>query len=426
MSQDSIKSAAKTLAGGIIAAYNDRSDPIPGLFGDPYYFWEDGVVWNSLISYAYLTGDSQYNAIVSEALQHQIGDFDAFMPVNQTKTLGNDDQSFWALAALTAAEVGLAKPEGLEWVDLAKNVFDIQVQRWDNETCGGGLRWQIFTFNNGYNYKNTLSNGNFFLLGARLAQFTGNKTYAEWAEKAFDWSQEVGLVSDEWLVYDGTDAEAGCQSVNHIVWSATHGAYLEGASILFNTSNGESEKWRDAVSGFVNSSSVFQDGDSSVLFEAACEENGKCDIDQRAFKGLAARSYARAAISAGFQSGPIDSVLRASAKAAAASCDGEGDDVECALRWNDDGDDKVKVKEEGLGETFAALEAVQALLYSQTGSIVSGNATTNQTTSPSGTPSGSPSGTSGAAAPENTGAAGRLEIAGSVVFMATLVAFVGL
>jgi mannan endo-1,6-alpha-mannosidase len=29
------------------------------------------------------------------------------MPSNQSKTLGNDDQAFWGMAAMTAAETGL-------------------------------------------------------------------------------------------------------------------------------------------------------------------------------------------------------------------------------------------------------------------------------------------------------------------------------
>jgi mannan endo-1,6-alpha-mannosidase len=233
---DSIKSAAKTLASGIVASYNESlaQNLIPGLFDDTYYWWESANVFTELIEYSYLTDDSQYNGLISEALQHQLGDFDAFMPPNQTKTLSNDAQSFWGLASLTAHEAGLPKPAGGEWLDFAANVWNIQVQRWDAETCDGGLRWQIFTFNNGYGYRNSISNGNFFLLSSRLAYLTGNTTYYDWASKSYAWSKEVGLVSDDYFVFDGTDDHLNCTTVNHIQWSNNHAIYTEGSALMYN------------------------------------------------------------------------------------------------------------------------------------------------------------------------------------------------
>lgn len=212
-----------------------------GLFGDgtkPYYWWESGAVWSAFISYGQLTGDTSFNSNVSKALWGQIGDFDAFMPANQSKTLGNDDQATWAQAAMTAAEVGLPKAEGMkpDWIDVARNVFTTLVLRWDGKTCGGGLRWQIFSFNNGYDYKNSYSNAHLFLLSARLAQFekNGNKTYADWAEKSFKWMQDVKLIDDNYHIYDGTDASKNCSQVNHIQWTYNHGLLVEGAAIMFN------------------------------------------------------------------------------------------------------------------------------------------------------------------------------------------------
>jgi mannan endo-1,6-alpha-mannosidase len=238
---DSIKSAAKTLAGGIISFYNDslKKDHVPGLFPTPYYWWEAGSVLNALVEYSYLTGDSQYDATVAQALQFQVGQDNAYMPANQTNTLGNDDQSTWGLAALTAAEVGFQKPANAQWVDYAVNVWNTQAARLDaefsdNGACGGGLRWQLLTFNNGYDYKNSMSNGNFFLLSARLAKFTGNTTYSQYAEKSFKWSTGVGLVTKDFHVYDGTDSRMNCSSINRIQWTSNQGIYTEGAALMFN------------------------------------------------------------------------------------------------------------------------------------------------------------------------------------------------
>lgn len=163
-----------------------------------------------------------------------MGEYD-FMPENQTKTLGNDDQSFWGLAAMTAAEAELTAPNDVgDWIDLAINVFNVQAERWNTDSCDGGLKWQIFSFNNGYNYRNSISNGNFFLLSARLAKFTGNSTYSEWAQKAMDWEQKVGLISDDYAVYDGTSDTTNCSQVNHIQWSMDSAIFAEGAALMYN------------------------------------------------------------------------------------------------------------------------------------------------------------------------------------------------
>lgn len=49
------------------------------------------------------------------------------------------------------------------------------VARWDNTTCDGGLHWQIYPSNpNGLDY-NSVSNGGFFQVSARLARATENE-----------------------------------------------------------------------------------------------------------------------------------------------------------------------------------------------------------------------------------------------------------
>ncbi|KAF2029972.1 mannan endo-1,6-alpha-mannosidase [Setomelanomma holmii] len=409
-STDSIKSAAKSLAGGIVSFYNEtlQKDLTLGLFPDPYYWWEAGIVFNALIGYSYLTGDSQYDSLISEALQHQIGDHDAFMPPNQTKTLGNDDQSSWGLAAMTAAEVGFPKPANLNWIDLVVNVWNTQAERIDYATCGGGLKWQIFTFNNGYNYKNSMSNGNFFLLSARLAKFTGNSTYTQYANQIYKWSNDIGLVSD-FHVFDGADDKKNCSQVNHIQWTAAHGVYTEGAALMFNMTG--AQNWTDTVNGFVNASSVFQaTKDNPVIIETACENNGKCDVDQRAFKGIFARTMARAALAAPFASGTISKILSASAQGAVSVCT-SGGKPSCSLSWADADSkwEQASASDGNLGEVYDALEVVQGLLYPSAKSLQTANGGGSSSSS-SATQSGGASRSSGASSPQNTGAAGTIAV----------------
>lgn len=149
---------------------------------------------------------------------------------------GNDDQGFWALSAMSAAEKNFPDPpaDQPQWLALAQGVFNSQALRWDNLTCGGGLRWQIYTFNAGYGYKNTISNGCFFQLAARLARYTGNATYAEWAEKTYEWTASIGLLSKDYKLFDGSDSTLNCSELNHIQWTYNAGIFLAGAAYMYN------------------------------------------------------------------------------------------------------------------------------------------------------------------------------------------------
>jgi len=117
------------------------------------------------------------------------------MPANQTHSEGNDDQCFWGLAAMAAAEMNFPNPpsDQPQWLALAQAVFNEQWARWDSQNCGGGLRWQIFPFNSGYDYKNSISNGCMLHLGARLARYTGNQSYVDYADQIYTWMSTVGI-----------------------------------------------------------------------------------------------------------------------------------------------------------------------------------------------------------------------------------------
>ena len=158
------------------------------------------------------------------------------MPPNQTKDEGNDDQVFWAFSAMTAAELNFPDPSGDQpsWLSLAQAVFNLQANRWDDAACGGGLRWQIFPLNAGYDYKNTISTGGFFQLSARLARYTGNATYAQWAEKSFTWMKQSPLISSNWQVWDGTARGNNCTDADHTYWTYNVGTLLAGASFMYN------------------------------------------------------------------------------------------------------------------------------------------------------------------------------------------------
>lgn len=233
----SIKKAAKQVATNMMTYYTGMNPgDNPGNLPDPYYWWEAGAMFNALVDYWFYTGDTQWNNITIQGMLWQAGDNAAFMPSNQSKTEGNDDQAFWGFAAMSAAERNFPNPPAgkPQWLEMAQAVFNTQASRWDPGTCGGGLRWQIFTWNNGYSYKNTISTGGLFNIAARLHKYTGNQTYADWAEKAWDWTRQVGFMTDDYHFWDGASDLTDCKDMNKIEWTYNNGVYLLGAANMYN------------------------------------------------------------------------------------------------------------------------------------------------------------------------------------------------
>ncbi|GAB1737455.1 hypothetical protein NU219Hw_g1595t1 [Hortaea werneckii] len=378
-STSSVYDAAQMIATNVMARYQNSS-AAPGLFGQPYYFWEAGLAWDAMINYASATGDSQWNDMIAENILFQKGPDNDFMPPNQTKSLGNDDQARWALAAMTAAERGFLLPEDAgvgNWSELAINVWNSQVARWGNSTCGGGLRWQIFPFNSGYDYKNSFSNGEFVQLGARLARYTGNDTYIDWALDAAQWAVDIGLIDRDGRVFDGTSTSDNCSQLNHIQWTANTGAYLSGSAYAANYST--TRRWIGYNTIlFSSSNSTFLD--DGVMYEVACEPNMNCNTDQQAFKAVLARALANTKTLAAVgevvngegcafnETGPCTTIgtvreviqgwLESTANAAAASCEMQDAGLMCGTSWRQNGYDG----QSGLGQDLSALEAVLAVL----------------------------------------------------------------
>jgi mannan endo-1,6-alpha-mannosidase len=339
----------------------NQTGGIPGNLPPPYYWWEAGAMFGSLIDYWYYTGDTTYNDVTTEGMLFQVGPNQDYMTPNQTKTTGNDDQGFWGLAAMSAAETNFQNPPSNQpqWLALAQAVFNTQAARWDTTTCGGGLRWQVFTFNNGYNYKNSISNGCFFNLAARLAKYTGNDTYAQWAEKTWDWMAAVNLIDQNYYVYDGSDDTINCTKIDRIQWTYNAGTFLLGAANMYNYTNG-SEIWRQRVQGMLTGIDVFfQD---NVMQEVACEKVNRCDVDQQSFKAYLSRWMAATAKMAPWTYEAVMAKLLPSAGAAALQCSGGANGRTCGLRWTNgatwDGS-------YGVGQQMAALEVIQSNLIQQ-------------------------------------------------------------
>lgn len=304
------------------------------------------------------------------------------------------------------------------WADIAITIFNQQVERWDYETCAGGLRWQIFPFNAGYDYMNSISNGNFYQLASRLSRFTGNSTYEEWSDRVLGWTVNVGLIADEdattpGAIFDGTGAKDECSDINRLQWTANAGTYLAGAAYAWNAVSQiysrhltskqaqvltyptqTQTRWTALHAALVPAiATTFASGRNSnstngTLTEVACASNNNCNTDQLAFRAILARALAQtrslitslpttaiasnvssianitsaaqsqsAAAASDLQS-QIDFILRTSAKGAAAQCSGGDDGLTCGSDWSKSEWDGTS----GLGQELSALNVIVANL----------------------------------------------------------------
>ncbi|KAI1614379.1 mannan endo-1,6-alpha-mannosidase [Exophiala viscosa] len=375
-STSSIETAASSIAYEMMTAYvGNETGEVPGLLPgslscDPntvgvYCWWEAGAMWGALINYWQYTNDTTYNSVVSQALQFQRGSDNNFNPANQSRSMGIDDQVFWAFSAMDAVEANFpeAGDDDPSWLSLAQAVFNFQRSLWDTAYCGGGFRWQVYSFNAGYNLKNSISNGGNFQLSARLAYVTGNSTYGDWAEEVYDWMESSPLLEMDnstgiFYIWDNTDTDNNCSDVQNYVWSYNYGTMLMGAAYMYNYTNGSSV-WLDRVETILNSTFTLffpSTYGGNIMFEVECEAAKNCDQDQKSFKAYLARWLAVTGLLVPSTMDSIKTKLSASATGAAGQCDVS--DAECGLQWYTTTWDGTN----GVGQQMAALSVVGANL----------------------------------------------------------------
>lgn len=432
----SIRSVAATLARGVFTVgqnANDATGPNTqdwqvGLFPFlPYYWWENGATWGGIMDYGVYTGDNAYQQDILNAIGAQVGPKHDFVMPQQVSGEANDDQGFWVFDALTALEYDFpslpcpdtssspasssaisptssttststntfpAAPTATivnrspapttpatsncpnAYLALATNAFALYVSRWNDDdiTCNGGLKWQYTSTNVRYNYKISISNGAFFNVAARLAAHTHNETYATWATRIWDWTSAVGLISDDYHVYDRAgDADgANCSSLDHTEWTHNTGVFLHGAAAMaaYSASTSTDNSWTARAAGLVGTahSTFFSPhaNATDVMSEPACElptsQYYPCNTDQQSFKAYLARWMGKAVALVPSLADEVKPLLRASAIAAAGSCTGLGNST-CGEAWWFEGDGVERWDGRmSLGVQLAALETVLSLL----------------------------------------------------------------
>lgn len=342
-------------------------------FHEPYYWWEGGLAFNNMIENAYLCQNNTFDSLIQDALLKKSGKNFNYMPEDQIMVEANDDLGIWGMTLLTAAERNLSVPSNgtlgydnipNNWIYMADNVYQQMLTRWNNKTlsqseCGGGLRWQIYPWNNGYSYKNTISNAGMFQMAARLGKFFNNPVYLKQADEVFTWLRNVGFVNldgNQTTVYDGANLETDCKDITEKQWSYNFGMTLGGCAYMYNVTG--SDYWFNATESLWNGTRTRFFNDDGIMYESQCQPSNTCNNDQRAFKGLLSVMLEYTSFLVPELQSDIMKYMTASADAAAGSCDGGFDKHSCGLNWFDGTNDGYY----GLGEQISALGAIQSVL----------------------------------------------------------------
>lgn len=362
-SKDSICAAAKEVQQGEWNYYEGTTKGgTVGMFVPPYYWWHAGEAFGGLLNY-YMWCDPDnltLEELIYNGMYHQAGDNYDYIPRNQSMTEGNDDQGVWGMAVMEAAERNFTNPPDHSWFSMAQAIFNTMNSRWDSAHCGGGLRWQIFTWNSGYDYKNTISNGCLFHIAARLARYSGNDSYSDVASKVWDWMDGVGFINEDdkgMEIWDGAMITNNCTDFTKLRWSYIYGILMSGAAYMYNFTG--DHVWQTRAEGILLASSYFLN--DSLFTEMSCAPGDHCNTDQRTFRSLFARGLMLTSVMCPDTASKIDDLMQKNALAAAQSCSGGSDHVTCGENWAVSGWDGVY----GLGEQMSALETILGLLAHQ-------------------------------------------------------------
>ena len=372
--KDSVCNAATDITNGIMDYYlGIRENGTIGMFQQPYYWWESGLVFGGMIDTWKFCNNDTYVSIIQDAINAQKGPNNDFTDVtNQSHVEANDDQLFWGFTVMEAAERDFPNNNDNDpsYAQMALDVYNSMAPRWDSDNCGGGLRWQILSNMSGWDYKSTIATSGVYALAGRLARYTNNDDFIKSADRILRWMKQSMFVyqkddQDFYTVNDGAEIENGsCAVVNGAVWSYNFATMIMGTAYLYNTTNGDS-KWGNELDKFIGGVEhyMLNTTGNNVLFEYQCDQWNRCNNDQRAFRAIVARvlgNVVQLAPNTGYASRAMK-IINDSAEGAAQACSGGTDGKTCGINWGVNGWDGMY----GLGEQIAALEIIQNTLIEQ-------------------------------------------------------------
>ena len=199
-------------------------------------------------------------------------------------------------------------------------------------------------------------------MAARLARYTGNTTYSDWAEKTWDWMWSVNFIDHEtYAVYDGAHVETNCTDIFKAEFTYNNAVLAQGAAYLYNMTTGAKQQmWQQRLEALTKHALETFIVNGAVT-EIACETANSCTADMDTYKGFFHRWYATVMQLAPKLDLGIMPMLQKSAQTAITQCTGGAKGRQCGLKWSTGKYDGST----GAGQEMSALAAVMSLIGPQ-------------------------------------------------------------
>jgi len=293
-----------------------------------------------------------------------------------------DDFGWWALAVLRFARVPPPAPaasEGsgisgnvliggttaLNYVGIARTVFDMFVQRaWNESQCGGGVLSGPVA-GPLLSGKATITNELFLALATALFEVTGEHQFLEWANKQWGWmsmgqGKAMRDASKGGMFSEGMDLDYEWERCvgrhTSTAWTYNQGVVLGALASLFRATGDESLlRSADEIARTVMQRLATPDG----VLQEPCETSGRvCGRDQLIYKGIFARYlWQLSAVAAPADAAAYRAFLMTNVASAVAH--GSGGGTSFGLRWTG----PFEVDMAGSATQSAAIDLLLAAAY---------------------------------------------------------------
>lgn len=274
---------SRNKASAAIQSMMDFYDPATGRWQPEAPWWTTGNALQALLDYMAKTGSRQYMPQVNNTVVIQSaplpwwpsggGDFRAD---------STDDTGWWGLAMVRLYELTWDP----KYLTIAKEDEAYMYSYWNNDTCDGGIVWDIPT----RSYKNAISNELYLKLAASLHNIIPHDTlYLSRALQQWQWFKASGMINRANLVNDGLSEQgATCTNNGGTTYTYNQGVILGGLTQLYKATGDRSliKTARSIADAVIDSPLLSPDG---ILTEP-CEATDSCDANGPAFKGIFVRN----------------------------------------------------------------------------------------------------------------------------------------
>ncbi|RDL30826.1 Glycoside hydrolase family 76 protein [Venustampulla echinocandica] len=275
--------ASRNNAAAAIESMMDFYDPVTGRWQPEAPWWTTGNALQALLDYMAKTGSRQYMPQVNNTVTIQSAPL-AWWPSGggDFRADSTDDTGWWGLAMVRLYEL----TRDPKYLTIAKEDEAYMYSYWSNDTCGGGIVWDIPS----RSYKNAISNELYFKLAASLHNIIPHDTfYLSRALQGWKWFKASGMINSANLVNDGLSEQGTtCTNNGATTYTYNQGVILGGLVQLYKATGDQSliKTARSIADAVITSPLLSPKG---ILTEP-CEADDSCDPNGPAFKGIFVRN----------------------------------------------------------------------------------------------------------------------------------------